>query len=238
MDMVSLKAAARDLKAKPKQLRRGGQVPCNVYGHEVQMTVQCAEQELHNAFRKAGESTLVELDVAGKKIPVLFKSVDFDPVSDREIHVDFYAVDMKKEIETVVPVRFEGEAPAIKTLGGILVISHDHVKVRCLPADLPRSLVVSVSGLEAFHASVSVKDLQVPKGVKVQDGVDTVLATIQEPRAVEEVTPVATAATDAAAAAPGAEGAAAAPGAEGAAPAAGAEAASKEKAAKEKAAKK
>ena len=213
MQMVSLQASARDLQVNPKLLRRGNQVPCVVYGNKLQMNVQCPAQELHNAFIKAGESTLVELDVAGKKVPVLFKHVDFDPVSDREIHADFYAVDMKAEIETLVPVHFEGEAPAIKALGGVFVIVHDHVKVRCLPGDLPHSIPVSIAGLEAFHASVSVNNLNVPKGVKVMDGVDTVLATIQEPRAIEVITPVV------AVPAEGEAAAAAVPGAEGAAPA-------------------
>ncbi len=237
MDMVPLQASARDLKANPKLLRKSKQVPCVLYGNKLQMNVQCPAQELHNAFIKAGESTLVELDLAGKKIPVLFKHVDFDPVSDREIHADFYAVDMKAEIDTLVPVKFEGEAPAIKALGGVFVIVHDHVKVRCLPGDLPHNLTVSVAGLEAFHASVSVKDLKVPSGVKVMESIDTVLATVQEPRAVEEIVVAAPVAAEG-------EAAAAVPGAEGAAPASAeatagkpgaptAEAQSKEKAAKE-----
>ncbi len=234
MDMVSLTAAARDLKANPKVLRRANQVPCVVYGYKAQMNVQCVEKELHSAFIKAGESTLVELDVGGKKIPVLFKQVDFDPVSDREIHVDFYAVNMDKEIETLVPVHFEGDAPAVKTLGGVIVISHDHVKVRCLPKNLPHSITVNIGKLDAFHASVSVKDLEVPEGVKVMDAPITVLLTIQEPRAIEVITPVATATpVEGAAAVPGAEGA---PAAEGAAPTA--EAQAKEKAAGEKGKKK
>ena len=240
MQMIPLTAAVRDAKANPKALRRSEQVPCVVYGNKMQLTLQCPAKDLHNAFVKAGESTLVELVVNDKKIPVLFKSVDFDPVSDREIHADFYAVDMKAEIETLVPVRFEGEAPAVKTLGGVIVIVHDHVKVRCLPGELPHSIIVSINGLEAFHASVSVKDLQVPKGVKVMDAVETVLATIQEPRAIEEI--VVAAATpaegDAAAVAPASGDATAGkPGAEGAAPAT-AETQSKEKAAKEKGAEK
>lgn len=187
MDMVPLKAAARDAKAKASVLRRSGQVPAVVYGHKVQLAVQCPAQELRNAFRKAGESTLVELDVEGKKIPVLFKSVDFDPISDREIHVDFYAVNMDEEIETLVPVHFEGEPLAVKNLGGVFVIVHDHVKVRCLPARLPHSILVSVSGLEAFHMSVAIKDLQVPAGVQLMEAGDTVLATVQEPRKEEEI---------------------------------------------------
>lgn len=237
MQMVPLTAVARDPKANPKVLRRDKLVPGVVYGHKAQMTIQCPAQELHNAFVKAGESTLVELDVGGRKIPVLFKAVDFDPVSDREIHADFYAVNMDKEIETLVPVHFDGEAPAVKTLGGVVVIAHDHVTVRCLPKNLPHSLVVSIAGLDAFHMSVSVKDLQVPAGVKVMDGPDTVLLTIQEPRKEEviEVAAPVPAEGEAVAAVPGAEGAPASAEATAGKPAA--EAQTKEKAAKEKGAK-
>ena len=239
MPMIPLTAAVRDVKANPKVLRRSKQVPCVVYGVVKNMSIQCPAQELHSAFVKAGESTLVELAVDGKKIPVLFKNVDFDPVSDREIHADFYAVDMKAEIDTLVPVHFEGEAPAVKTLGGVFVIVHDHVKVRSLPADLPHSITVAINGLEAFHASVSVKDLQVPKGVKVMDGADTVLATIQEPRAIEEITvaaPTPAEGEPASAEATAGEVAAKEGAAAGAAPAA--EEQSKEKAAKDKGAEK
>jgi large subunit ribosomal protein L25 len=222
MDMISLKATARDGKTKPGVLRRKDMVPAVVYGNKMNLSIQCAAAELHQTFARAGESTLVELDVDGKKIPVLFKEVSFHPVSDREIHVDFYAVDMTKEIETMVPVQFTGEAPALKTLGGVFVVAHDHVTVRCLPSDLPRQIAVSIAGLEAFHSAVSVKDLIVPKGVKVMDEPTTVLALVQEPRKEEEVV----AATPAEGAAP----------VDGAAPAAGAAAPAAEGAAKDKAA--
>ena len=230
MDMLHLKAAARDLKTRPKVLRRSKQVPGVVYGNGVQMPVQCVELELHQAFVKAGESTLVELDVGGKKIPVLFKHVDFDPVSDREIHADFYAGNMKAEIETTVPVHFEGESPAVKTLGGVFVVGRDHIRVRCLPGDLPHSITADVSTMEQFRATLSVKDLKLPKGVSVVESANTVIASIQEPRA-EEVVQVAAVATPVeGTAAAGVEGVPAAEGAEGA-PAA--EGQAKEKAAKE-----
>lgn len=230
MQMIPLQASARDQKSPVVTLRRAGKVPGIVYGHKVsKMLVTCELRDLHRAFTLAGESVLVELDVEGKKIPVLFKQVDHHPVSDREIHADFYAVNMDEEIETLVPVHFEGESPAVKTLGGVFVTPHDHVKVRCLPGKLPRFLAVDVSKLEAFHQSVTVKDLDLPEGVKVMNAPETVLATIQEPRA-EEVVATPTAAVTA-------EGAAAVP-ADGAAPAAAATAAAPEAAAKEEKAKK
>ncbi len=205
MEMITLKASARD-NVKPSALRRSGQVPAVIYGDKVQsVTIQCEAISLHKAFAKAGESTLVEIDLGGKKIPALFKAVDFHPITSREIHVDFYAVDMKKAIDTLVPVHFEGEAPAVKEHGGVFVITHESVKVRCLPADLPHSLTVSIAGLAEFRQSVAVKDIQALKGVTIMDAQDMKLATIQEPRKEEViVAPVAAITTEGAATAEGA----------------------------------
>lgn len=229
MDSITLKATARDSAMKPNVIRGKGNVPCVVYGHKVEkLMIQCSIVDLHKALEKAGESAIVELDVDGKTIPVLFKQVDFHPVSDREIHADFLAVNMDKEIETLVPVHFEGEAPAVKTLGGIFVVVHDHVRVRCLPAKLPRSLTAKVDTLEQFHDSLSVAKIKVPDGIRIMDEPTAVLAIIQEPRKEEVIAPVATAVAAEGAAAP-ADGAAPAAGAPGAAPAA--EAQAKEKAA-------
>ncbi len=210
MDMITLKASARDQKAKPKQMRRNNQVPCVVYGAiEKNMHIQCNEKELHKTFSRAGESTLVELDIDGKKVPVLFKDIAFDPISDREVHADFYAVNMKQEIETLVPITFEGESPAVKSLGGVFVIAHNTVRVRCLPSDLPHSLSVDISGMANFHDHVSVQNLTLPTGVKVMDAADMVLASVQEPRAEEVVAAPVTPAEGATAEGATAEGAAA-----------------------------
>lgn len=220
MDMVPLTASARDLSVAPKVMRREKKIPCVVYGHGLESTaVTCDLQALHKAFVKAGESTLVELDLNGKKVPVLFKDITFDPVSGYETHADFYAVNMKEEIETKVPVRIVGEAPAIKDLGAILVTPLLEVTVKCLPSDLPHELEVSIASLMQFGESVSVKDIQLPKGVQILEEGDIMLAAVQEPRKEEVV--VVAAPTEAVAA----DGAAAAPGAEGAAPAGDAKAA-------------
>ncbi len=190
MDMIPLSATARSETLKPKALRRSGKVPCVVYGHAVKnLHVQCDELALHKAFVKAGESTLVELDIEGKKVPVLFKAMTFDPISDREMHADFYAVNMNEEIETLVPIHFEGESPAVKELGGVFVVTHENVRVRCLPADLPHNFTVSIAPLEVFHSVLSVKDLTVPKGVTIMDAPEVVIATVQEPRKEEEIAP-------------------------------------------------
>lgn len=219
MDMVQLSVAVRDPKVSPKALRRSGVVPAVVYGSGTQnKAIQCEERLLHKAFVQAGESTLVELDIAGTKLPVLFKEVDFDPLSGRERHVDFYAVNMKEEIETQVPLHFEGESPAVKDLQAILLTPHDHVTVRCLPADLPHALIADISKLAQFHDVITVADIIIPKGISITDSPETVVAIVQEPRKEEEIAPPVPTPEEVAAAAT-AEGAAPVEGAPGAEPA-------------------
>jgi large subunit ribosomal protein L25 len=154
---------------------------------------------------KAGESTIVELALDEKKIPCLIHAIDLDPVTDRYQHVDFYALDMKKEVTTHVPIHFVGESPAVKTLGGVLVTVMSTITVTCLPKDLPHAFDVDISALAEFHNSITVGSLKAPAGVTIKDATDSVIVTVQEPRAAEEEKPAEAAAAEGAA--PAAEGA-------------------------------
>ncbi len=221
---ITLAVNKRPADVSAKNLRKAGEVPGVVYGSKTESTsIVCKTKELHNVYMKAGENTLVEVELDGKKIPTLIHAISYEPVSGAYEHVDFYAVDMTKKVTTRVPVSFEGVAPAVKDLGGILVTVHGEVTVQCLPADIPEKFVVDLASLKEFRDSITVASLAMPQGVTAVDNAETVIITVQEPRKEEEVV-----ATPAA----GAEGAAAdgaAPAADGAAPAAAAPAAAGDK---------
>lgn len=190
MKMIPLTAQARGQGAVAKVLRQEKKVPCVLYGNNIENTqLTCDYSELFRVYAQAGESVLVELDADGKKVPVLFHAVQFAPVSDEITHVDFYAVDMKKEIEARVPVTFVGTSEAVKSLGGVLVTVLDHLTVKCLPADLPQHLDADISMLEDFTVSLLVKDIAVPEKVTVVESPDAMVATVQEPRREKEETP-------------------------------------------------
>lgn len=190
MEAIRLVVNRREKSAKAKNLRKAEQVPCEIYGNKTEnVSASCKEQELHRVYKAAGESTIVELDLEGKQIPVLIHSLSFDPVSDRYQHVDFYVIDMKKELTTRVPVHTSGESPAIKTLAAILVTVQNEVTVKCLPKDLPHSFTVDLSKLVEFHDTITVADIKVPAGVKIEDAPEKVLYTVQEPRKIEEELP-------------------------------------------------
>ncbi len=169
--------------------------------------ISCKEQELHRIYKAAGESTIVELDLDGKNIPVLIHSLTLDPVSDRYQHVDFYAVDMSKKLTAHVPVHVTGESPAVKGLSGILVNVHTELTVTCLPKDLPHSFEVDLGKLVEFGDIITVADIKIPAGVELEEEADTVLFTVQEPRKAEEETKPAEGEVPADGAAPAAEGA-------------------------------
>ncbi len=204
---ITLTSSTRTTKENPKVLRRKNSIPAIVYGHQANnVLIQCPEKELESTYNKAGENTLIELEVDGKKIPCLIHAASFDPVSGRLEHVDFYAVDMTRKVTAHVPVHLKGESPAVKTLGGILVTVHNNLEVTCLPADLPHDFVIDISVLENFHDSILVSSLQIPSGVTIKNPPDMVIVTVQEPRkeeVVEVVAPV-EGATAEGAAAPGA----------------------------------
>lgn len=209
---VALKASTRIPGANVKDLRKAGLIPVVVYGNKTENTLlQIEEMPLKKAHMKAGESTLVELDVDGKKTPVLFQSVDLDPVSDRMIHVDFYAVDMKKEVEAEVHIRYENESPVVKD-GAILVNAMHEILVQALPAKLPHDLALDLSKLTEMGGTLTVADIVIPEGVTVLTPLDSVIVIAQVPREEVEETP---------APAEGAADGAAAPAAEDAAPAEG-----------------
>ena len=188
MDTVLLEAKNRQEGVSAKTLRLGGDVPCVLYGNDTEnISLQCPLRDLTKVYQKAGESTLVELDIGGKKTNVLIHAVQFDSLRDEITHIDFYAVDMKKEIEANVPIHFVGVSPAVKDLSGVMVTALDHVTVKCLPTNLPHAIDAHLEKLVEFTDAITVADLVIPEGVTVLQDPETMIATVQEPRKEEEV---------------------------------------------------
>lgn len=209
MPTLMLQAERRSLTIKPRKVRNSGKIPAVSYGRGKEASHLALDyQGFRKIFAKAGENTVIELDIEGQKAPVLIHDVQYDPVSDRISHVDFYLVDMTKEVTTKVPVKCIGLAPAVKNLGGILTVHKHEITVRCLPKDLIPVIEVDVTSLENFHSSIHLKDLKFPPTLKIMDSLEDTIVNVRPPKIEEEEAKPA----EAAAAAPGAEGAAGAPG--------------------------
>ncbi len=186
--MITLSAKIRkELGKKVKALRKKGVLPAVLYGPKIKsLALEINQKDFEKAYQEAGESSLVSLEADRKKFLVLVHDVKRDPLSDKFIHVDFYQPDLEKEVEARVPIIFEGEAPAIKELGGTFVRSISEVEVKALPQKLPKEIKVDSSTLKTFEDHILVKDLPLPEGVKVLKEPDEIVAYVAQPEKVEE----------------------------------------------------
>lgn len=171
------------------KLRESGYVPAVQYGNKKEaVNLSVKEIDFKKVFKAAGESTLVELVLDGKKgINVLVHDVQVDPLSGRFTHIDFYQVNMNEEIETDVALDFVGDAPAVKALGGVLVRNLDEVKVKCLPKDLPHSFSIDLTQLVDFDSQIKVSDIKLPAGVEMIETLEAIVATVMRPRTDAEM---------------------------------------------------
>lgn len=228
MDQILLDVQVRDVKVSPRWLRTQRKIPAVFYGNKQKsMALQVDYQTFRKAFERAGSNQVIELNIDGKKQPVLVQDVQYDPLSDNFNHVDFVHVDMNVAVTTKIPVVIVGVAPAVKNLGGILTTLRHELEVKCLPADLPHEIQVDVSGLEQLHSAVHLSDIVAPKGVKFTGNPEDAVVNITVVKEEVEVAPASIEAAVAESAA--ASGTPAAPAAAAEGEAAAAEAEEKEK---------
>ena len=114
--------------------------------------------------------------LAGDTRAAILREVQFDPISDEVLHVDFVRVDKDAEITDSVPVIFKGRAKGT-TEGGVFQSLRDHLDVRGRPRDLPREIIVEVDAL-LVHQSIHAGDAKLPPGVTLVGSPKTLLCTV------------------------------------------------------------
>jgi large subunit ribosomal protein L25 len=182
-----MKFFIRDTKKKADFYRKEGKIPGVIYGPQMESKAIYAEAKDFYKFLKAHKTGQAEIELEGQKIDVFLQDVQYHPVTDEIIHFDLYAVSASKPITTFVPIVFIGESPVIKK-GGVLNISLDKLPVEALPKYLPEKIVVDLSRLENIHQTIFVRDLEIPKEVKVLiSGESPVVSAIEEEKK-EEIT--------------------------------------------------
>lgn len=185
--VLTLKASPREILGKKiKSFREKGLLPAVIYGAgENSKPIALNLKEFERVWSKAGESSIIELEIGGDKKNVLIAEVQRDPLKDVPIHADFQVLRMDEKIEAEVPINFIGESPAVKNLGGVLVKVLHELEIEALPADLPAVLEVDISGLANLDDRFLVKDLKLPNGVKVLASSEEVIILVEEPKAEE-----------------------------------------------------
>jgi large subunit ribosomal protein L25 len=183
------------LKAEPRkpgrhanrELREGSRVPAVVYGRDTEpQAISTDRKALGIALHNSGGG-VIEVELPGQPLlNVLAREIQRHPTKHNVLHVDFYAVAMNQLVRLQVSVVTTGTAPVMEDGDMVLVRQSDSVEVECFPGDIPEHLVVDLSGLATINDSVSVKDLQVPEGVKILTPAEHVLYSVTASRAALE----------------------------------------------------
>ena len=160
MKSLTIKGSKRESvgKVSTKALRNADKVPCVLYGGENPLHFSANELDFSKLVYTPNAHTVV-LDINGdQKINAILQDIQFHPVSDKILHVDFYQLSDDKEVNMEIPVVIEGSAPGVMLEGGTLIISKRKLKVRALPNNLPDVITVDISSLK-LGDKISTADL-------------------------------------------------------------------------------
>ena len=185
-EQLTLSAEARDRAGKgaSRHLRREGRVPAVIYGaNEEPTSIHIEEKGLVKMMRNGHfMNSVVLIDVGGTTARTLPKDVQFHPVTDRPLHVDFLRIGEHSTVTVAVPVRFvnEEKSPGLKR-GGVLNVVRHEVELVVDAADIPDDVIVDLTGFD-IGESIHISAVTLPQGAAsaITDR-DFTIATIAAP---------------------------------------------------------
>ena len=157
MKSITINGSTREVlgKKSTKQLRKNGMVPCVLYG-EGETTHFSAKEIDFSKLVYTPNAHTVKIILEKKELDAILQDIQFHPLSDKILHVDFYQLNENKEVSMEIPVKTEGSAP------GVLILNQRKLRVKALPENLPDYIRVDISNLELGNKLYS-SDLKTEK---------------------------------------------------------------------------
>ncbi|MEC4004117.1 50S ribosomal protein L25/general stress protein Ctc [Flavobacterium sp. SUN052] len=148
MKSISITGSERESvgKVATKAVRNAGMVPCVIYGGSQPVHFQ-AEAKAFKSLVYTPNAHTVAIDLGAKKVNAILQDIQFHPISDAILHIDFFQLSDDKEIVMEVPVKVTGTSPGV-LLGGVLNLNQRRLKVKALPKNLPDFVEANISELQ------------------------------------------------------------------------------------------
>ena len=185
---LSIECQKRDISVNPRALRREGQIPAVLYGHDgdasVSLTVD--QRSAERLVRSASvNNTLVNVSVPDMPWngQALLREVQTHPWKDNIYHLSFFSIASQSSVDVVVSVNYTGTAKGVKDEGGTLDILVSELAIRCAPGSIPETVDIDVSEL-AVGENLHISDLKLPAGVEAISDTDKTLVNVAAPRTV------------------------------------------------------
>ncbi len=180
--LYKLKGESRDLgKRSSDQLRGELKVPAVLYGPKIEKNIHFSVSEIElEKILSSSQTKLQLLTVEGKEYKTLLKNVEYDPVSDRALHADFYVLDPETPVKLKIPVRLKGVAKGVRDAGGRVFQPLRIVRIKVLPDLIPAQFELDISGL-GIGDSLHVSELNMD-GIDPLDDPKRTIVTIAPPK--------------------------------------------------------
>ncbi|MCS6956792.1 MAG: 50S ribosomal protein L25 [Patescibacteria group bacterium] len=179
-EKIKLTANIRNLLGKKaKKLRKQGLILGNIYGTDFKsQSITINAKDFLKTYKIAKETGIVYLEVDKKELPVLIKNIQKHPITDQIIHVDFRKIDLKKKIETEVPIKIVGVSEAVSQKDGVLLTQTNSIIVEALPEDIPQEIKVDISVLKEIGQDIKVSQLPKSEKYEIKSPADKVLVSV------------------------------------------------------------
>ncbi len=183
MEVVAIKGQGREGLGKKaaKAARNNGRIPCVMYGGGEAVHFTTSPTEVKNLVY-SGDFKLAEIEVDGVSHKCILKAIQFHPVNEAILHIDFLRLIGGHPVKVEVPLRFKGTASGVKA-GGKLLQTVRKVKIKTTPEHLVDELSVDISHLE-LGQSIRIRDIKPTEGVEIINSPGIPIATIEIPRAL------------------------------------------------------
>jgi len=186
MKHIELKGQVREAgnKAAVKAVRRAGQVPCNIYGLGIENVLFTIDAQDLKEITHTPNSYIIDLELNnGTKMYAVLHEVQYHPVSDEALHVDFLAVSEEKPVTIEVPVKVVGHSEGVK-MGGKLLVSSRKLRVSAMMKNLPDVLEVDSTHL-MIGKQIVAGDLNF-EGVSIVSPKATIICSVRPTRATQQ----------------------------------------------------
>ena len=149
MKSITINGSTRKVlgKKSTKELRKQEMVPCVLYGEGEPVHFSAKELDFSKLVFTPNAHT-VKIVLEKKELDAILQDIQFHPLSDKILHVDFYQLSENKEVSMEIPVKIEGSAPGVLISGGVLILNQRKLKVKALPTNLPDFITADISKLE------------------------------------------------------------------------------------------
>ena len=186
VDNLNLSVNKREITGKKvSELRNDGLTPIHMYGPEIASnSLQCDSKILDRVITDAGTNIPVTVNVDGGEQDNLcfIREVQYHPVTNKVLHVDFMKVQVGKSIRAQVPISVIGTSPAVRTMGGTLLQPLLTLTVEALPLEIPKMITLQAELLVDFETNFYVSDIEVDEGVNVINAASEMVASVVAPR--------------------------------------------------------